>query len=107
MSKCKDTMGNTLEVGQTVTIMPPANTIWVAKITEVHDGGLMLSIDKNNKGMTPAKVRVVLDITLQANPNMPIFPQLARLVTPQGENLVDQIMKEAAKEPPPSGPITM
>lgn len=92
MSKCKDTMGNSLEVGQWVSILPPPNTVWVGKITEVYDGGIALSIDRNQKGVTPAKVRLVMDITLSANPNMPVFPSLVRIVTPQSEETIRELL---------------
>jgi hypothetical protein len=97
-SKCKDTLGNTLEVGQMVTIMPPMGTIWIARITEINDGGIMLSLDKHNKGITPTRVRVVLDITLNANPQMPVFPMLCRVVNPQSEDILNKALEE-----PPSG----
>jgi hypothetical protein len=98
MSNAKDCMGNTIEVGHWVDILPPPGVKWIGKIVEVVDGGLSLSIDKNQRGVTPTKVRMVLDITLNANPQMPVFPNLIRVVTPQSEELVNKIA-----ELPPSG----
>jgi hypothetical protein len=99
-SRCRDTMGNTLEKDQWVTVMPPQNTIWIAKIVEISDGGIMLSIDKNQKGVTPAKVRVMLDITLNANPQMPVFPNLCRIVTPQSEEILNKALEGSSENPP-------
>src|SRR6266403_1623241 len=73
---------------------------------ELTDGGISLSINKNNR-MTPAKVRVVLDITLNANPQLAVFPGLTKTLPPGSDEIIDKIMEEALKEPPPSGPITM
>src|SRR5882724_7214830 len=99
-SKCKDTMGNSLNIGDWVSILPPSNTIWVGRITEATDGGIDLSINKNQRGVTPSKVRLVLDITLNANHQMPVFPNLVRIVTPQGEAAVDKILDKVEKDFP-------
>src|SRR6266404_4130452 len=93
-NRCKDTMGNTLHNGDWVSILPPPNTLWVGRITEVSDGGLSLSIDRNQKGVTPAKVRLVLDITLNANPQVPIFPNLVRIVTPMEEAAAEKVLEK-------------
>jgi hypothetical protein len=100
-------MGHKLYVGDWVSILPPPNTIWIGKIADVSDGGLSLSIDRNNKGVTPAKVRVVLDISLNANPQMPIFPNLVKVPPPGSDDMIDKVIEEVEKQPPPSGPITM
>src|SRR5947208_1375995 len=104
-SKCLDTMGHKLYPGDWVSILPPSNTIWIGKVAEVSDGGISLSIDKNNRGVTPAKIRVVLDITLNANPQMPVFPSLVKVSPPGSDDIVDKIMEAASEEPPPSGSI--
>jgi hypothetical protein len=101
MSNCKDTMGNTLEVGHWVTIAPPQGLLWIAKVVEVSDGGVMLAIDKKNSGITPAKIRVILDITLNANPQMPVFPTLCRIVNPKSEEVIQRIMEEGRDGSPP------
>ena len=98
-NRCKDTMGNTLHTGDWVSILPPPNTLWVGRITEVSDGGLSLSIDRNQKGVTPAKVRLVLDITLNANPQAPIFPNLVRIVTPMEEAAVEKVLEKLETPP--------
>lgn len=98
-NRCKDTMGNAIHVGDWVSILPPPNTIWVGRITEVSDGGLSLSIDRNQKGVTPSKVRLVLDITLQANPQVPVFPNLVRIVTPMEEAAVEKILEKIETPP--------
>ena len=103
MSKCKDTMGHALHAGDWVSILPPPNTIWIGKIAEVSDGGISLSIDRNNKGVTAAKVRVILDISLNANPQMPIFANLVKVLPPGSDEVVEKIMEETEKQPPPSG----
>ena len=99
-SKCRDTMGNSLNIGDWVSILPPPNTIWVGRITEVGDGGIDLSINKNQRGVTPSKVRLVLDITLNANPQIPVFPNLVRIVTPQSEAAVDKNLDKVEKDFP-------
>ena len=104
-SRCKDVMGNTLEVGQQVNILPRTDLLWIAKIVEVSDGGVMLSIDKNQKGVTPAKVRLILDVTLQANPAMPVFPNLVRIINPASDSVVKKIMESENNNPPT--PLTM
>lgn len=107
-SKCLDTMGHKLYVGDWVSILPPPNTIWIGKVAEVNDGGLSLAIDKNNRGVTPAKVRVILDIALNANPQMPVFPNLVKVPPPDSDDIVDKVIEMGEKkEPPPSGPIKM
>jgi len=106
-SKCRDCMNHVLRLGDWVDILPPQNIKWIGKIVEINDGGISLSIDKNNRGMTPAKVRVVLDITMNANPQLAVFPGLTKTLPPGSDQIVDKIMEEALKEPPPSGPITM
>jgi len=95
--KCKDTMGHSLKKGDWVTVLPPQNTIWIARVEEISEGGLAIAIDKNNKGMTPAKVRVVLDITLNANPQMPVFPNLLKTLPPGSDDILDKIMAEIEK----------
>ena len=97
MSNARDCMGNTIEVGHWVDILPPPGVKWIAKVAEVSEGGLMLSIDKNQKGVTPAKIRLILDITLNANPQMPVFPNIVRIVTPQSEELVNKITELTPK----------
>lgn len=106
-SKCLDTMGHRLTLGDWVSILPPPNTIWIGKIAEINEGGLSLSIDKNNRGVTPARVRVVLDIMLNANPQMPVFPNLVKVPPPGSDEIIDKIIGETEKKSPPSGPITM
>jgi len=106
-SKCKDCMGHTLNLGDWVDILPPQNIKWIGKIVEINDGGISLSIDKHNRGVTPAKVRVVLDITMNANPQLAVFPGLTRTFAPGSDEIVDKIIEEVEKTPPPSGPITM
>jgi len=107
-SKCKDCMGHSLYLGDWVDILPPQNIKWIGKIVEINDGGISLSIDKNNRGMTPAKVRVVLDITLNANPQLAVFPGLTKTLPPGSDEMIDKVMEEIDKsQPPPSGPITM
>ena len=101
MSNCKDVKGNTLEVGHYVTIVPRMDMLWIGKIIEVSDGGMMIAIDKKNSGVTPAKVRLVLDIILNANPQMPIFSPLVRIVTPEAEDLLNKVMEEPPKKTPP------
>lgn len=104
MSNCKDVKGNTLEVGHFVTIVPRMDMLWIAKVVEVSDGGMMLAIDKKNSGITPAKIRLILDITLQANPQMPVFSPIVRIVTPEAEDLLNKVMEEPPSRTPP---ITM
>lgn len=105
-SKCKDCMGHTLRVGDYVDILPPQNMKWIGKIVECSDGGITLSLDKH-KGVSPAKIRVVLDITLNANPQMPVFPTITRTSPPGSDEIVDEIMKAAEEAPPSSGLKTM
>lgn len=107
MNKCKDCMGHPLNVKDWVSILPPPNTIWIGRIEEVNDGGISLSIDRNSKGVTPAKIKVILDITLNANPQMPIFANLVKVSPPGSDELEEKIMEAVDNEPPPSGPLTM
>lgn len=100
MSKCKDCMGHSLEVGDYVDILPPQNMKWIGKVAEVQDGGITLSLDKQ-KGITPAKIRVILDITMNANPAMAVFPGLTKTMPPGSDELVDKIMESADKPPTP------
>jgi hypothetical protein len=107
MNKCKDCMGHTLKIGDYVDVLPPQNMKWIGRITEASDGGISLSIDKGNRGVTPAIIRVVLDITLQANPQLAVFPGLTKTSPPGSDDVIDKIMEAAKEEPPPSSPITM
>jgi hypothetical protein len=107
VSNCKDAKGNTIEVGHIVTIVPRTDMLWFAKVVEVSDGGMALVIDKNNEGVTPAKVRVILDITLQGNPHLPLFPVICRIVTPQSEDMVNKLTEDSSQNPPSNGPITL
>jgi hypothetical protein len=102
MTKCKDCMGHALNLSDWVDLLPPQNVKWIGKIVEISDGGINLSIDRNQKGVTSAKIRIVLDITLNANPNFPVFPGLTKTSPPGSDELIDEIMKEAEKPPPPS-----
>ena len=106
MSSCKDVKGNTLEVGHQVVVLPRTDLLWIAKVVEVSDGGLTHIIDKNNKGMTPAKVRIIIDITMQADSRMPIFVPLCRIVSPESDSLLDKLMGEP-NSTPPRGPVSI
>ena len=56
MSSLKDTMGNTLEVGHQVTVMPPQNIIWVgSRIVEISEGDLPLGT-ANKEGLCLLKL---------------------------------------------------
>jgi len=98
-SKCRDCMNHILRLGDWVDILPPQNIKWIGKIVEINDGGISLSIDKNNRGMTPAKVRVVLDITMNANPQLAVFPGLTKTLPPGSDDMIDKVMEEAEKPP--------
>jgi hypothetical protein len=108
-SKCRDYMGHVLSLNDWVDVLPPQNMKWIGKIVEISDGGISLSIDRNQKGVTPAKIRLVMDITMNANPNMPVFPGLTRTSPPGSDEIVDKVIEEATKAPPPSdgGPTLM
>jgi hypothetical protein len=100
-SKCRDCMGHSLAEGDWVSILPPSNIVWIAKVAEIQEGGVLLTLGKNERGMSPSKVRLVLDITMNANPQMPIFPSIVRVLSPGSEELVEKTM-EASDEKPPS-----
>lgn len=102
-SKCLDTMGHKLYPGDWVSILPPPNTIWIGKVAEVSDGGIALSIDKNNRGITPAKIRVILDISLNANPNMPVFPNLVKVPPPGSDEVIEKVLEKTDESP--SSPV--
>lgn len=103
-TKCLDTMGHKLSEGDWISILPPPNTIWIGRIAEISEGGVSLSIDKNNRGVTLSKIRVVLDISLNANPQMPVFPNLVKVFSPGSDELENK-MTEIAETPPPSGSV--
>lgn len=101
-SKCIDTLGHRIDEGDWVTIMPQPNTIWVARVKEVSNGGIAIAIDKKqNAGITLARVRVVLDITLSAPPGITVFPNILKTTPPNSDAILDKIMEEVEKNPPP------
>jgi hypothetical protein len=103
MSNCKDVKGNTLEVGHWVTIVPRMDLLWIGKVVEVDDGGMSLVVSKGNQALTPAKVRIILDVTLNANPQMPLFTPLVRIVMPESEKIVEKLLADSEKKNPPDG----
>jgi hypothetical protein len=94
MSEVRDLLGNTLKVGDMAVLHndPQKMGLIVAKIIEVSSGGLSVAVDRNQKGQTPAKVRILIDMTLTGNPQMPIFPVLCKVANPNSEALIDKVM---------------
>lgn len=93
----KDIFGNELRKGDKVAFhmhfLQNTANITVAEITEVHEGGLAVSIGGkgNQQGVTPAQVRLIIDVTLTGNPAMPVFPMVAKVVSPGSEALVNRL----------------
>jgi len=101
MGKIRDIVGNELKEGDFVSFYPRNTGLWIAKIVEVKEGGVSLSIDKN-KAMTPAQIRIVMDVTLTINPMMPIFHDLVRIAPPGADEIVNKIMGGSEEPPKPS-----
>jgi hypothetical protein len=103
MSKLKDLMGNELNEGDYVSVGIDHSKLllWVAKIGELSEGGLTLAIDKG-RTKAPAKIRLILDITLTANADMPFFPMLAKIVSPGSSDLINKMTGGSEEPPKPS-----
>jgi hypothetical protein len=95
MSEVRDVLGNELKVGDMAILHndPSKMGLVVARIVEVSSGGISVAVDRNAKGMTPAKVRLVIDMTLTGNPQMPVFPVLCKVVNPASQALLDKVME--------------
>lgn len=102
-SKMLDLRGNHLAVGDMCAfhLEQQKTGILLAKIVEIREGGMVIPMAKGQQGLSPAQVRVILDITLTADPRMPIFPVLVKTVNPQEAENVEKILEAAGQSPGP------
>lgn len=100
----KDIIGNELRKGDQVAVHLDMNKMGlvIARIEDLREGGLDLSLGKGNpRGTSPAQLRLIIDITLTADPHLPVFPVIGRLANP----LADEAIKKLADEPPSGEPL--
>jgi hypothetical protein len=86
----KDLMGNEVEVGDSVSIIPRNDILWVAKIIEIKEPRISL-VNPTQQGNTGTHIRVLLDMTLSAQ--IPVFPAMVKIYRPKEA--------DSEKNPPP------
>jgi len=79
----RDCVGNSLKQGDLVTVC--FKTIPIFKIIAVESGGL-----HTPKGRSPARIRIVCDMTLAQMPEFP-FESLVRITSPSSQQIVESI----------------
>lgn len=99
----KDIIGNELKKGDQVAVYLDMNKMGlvIARIEDLREGGVDLSVGKGQRAMTPAQLRLIIDITLTADPNLPVFPVIGRLANPNAQ----QALEELADAPPSGEPL--
>lgn len=86
----KDLMGNEVGVGDSVSIIPRSDILWIGKIIEIKEPRISL-VNPTQQGNTGTHVRILLDITLSAP--IPQVPAMVKIYRPKEA--------DSEKNPPP------
>lgn len=93
----KDGAGNPLTLGSLVVWTGVKNTSHiVGKVVGYDPGGLSVieSGSKNDK-QTPARVKVVFEMTVFIQPGMPILGDYFRIINPNQETIIGKILEKS------------
>lgn len=86
----KDGMGNTLSVGDMIIFVPELRGS-IGRVAEYSEGGIDLVSKQGRK--TPARLRIVFDLTLAIPPGVNFVKDLFKVVSPQSEEVLSKIIE--------------
>ena len=89
-TKIRDGMGNFLSVGDMIVFIKDLQGS-VGRVAEFHPGGVDLASVKGKT--TPARLRIVFDMTITIPPGVNFVKDIFRVVNPQNEEVLTKIIE--------------